>query len=96
MSSTAESRINPASTVPRTSDDPTVPKPRPPKLSVVGKSLSIAYSLKVPGTAIDPNGRYALRATITVGGELRFTTTRRYPALTPPGGRTRPTCVWMP
>lgn len=63
---------------------------------MVGKSLSIAYSLKVPGTAIDPNGRYALRATITVGGELRFTTTRRYPALTPPGGRTRPTCVWMP
>lgn len=62
-----------------------MPKPRPPKLSVVGKSLSIAYSLKVPGTAIDPNGRYALRATITVGGELRFTTTRRYPALTPGG-----------
>ena len=61
------------------------------------RQVPIAYSLKVPSTAIDPNGRYALRATITVGGELRFTTTRRYPIRCLPGGRrTRPTCVWMP
>lgn len=46
------------------------------------RQVPISFALKVPGTAIDPNGSYALRATITVGGELRFTTTRRYAVIT--------------
>lgn len=46
------------------------------------RQVPIPFSLKVPGVAIDPGSNYAVRASITVGGELRFTTTRRYAVLT--------------
>ena len=47
-----------------------------------GRQVPIAFELKVPGSAVDPQSSYALRASISVGGELRFTTTARYPVLT--------------
>ena len=46
------------------------------------RQVPIAFSLKVPSAAIDPRFSYAVHATIKVGGELRFTTTRSYPVLT--------------
>ena len=46
------------------------------------RQVPLAYSVKVPRSAIDPRMRYAVRATISVGGDLRFTTTRSYPVLT--------------
>jgi len=46
------------------------------------RQVPIAFSLAVPRAAIDSRRTYSLRATITVGGELRFTTTRHYPVLT--------------
>ena len=46
------------------------------------RQVPIAFSLNVPSAAIDPRFSYAVRATITVGGELRFTTTRSYAVLT--------------
>ena len=46
------------------------------------RQVPIGFSLKVPDKAIDPRASYAVRASITVGGELRFTTTRSYPVLT--------------
>ena len=46
------------------------------------RQVPIPFSLKVPSAAIDPRFSYAVRATITVGGELRFTTTRNYAVLT--------------
>jgi putative lipoprotein len=42
----------------------------------------VAFRLPVPATAIDPRMRYAVRATITVGTDLRFTTTTHQPVLT--------------
>jgi len=46
------------------------------------RQVPIPFSLQVPATAIDPRMRYAVRATITVGSELRFTTTRHHAVLT--------------
>lgn len=46
------------------------------------RQVPIPFSLQVPASAIDPRMRYAVRATITVGGELRFTTTRHHAVLT--------------
>jgi uncharacterized lipoprotein YbaY/uncharacterized lipoprotein NlpE involved in copper resistance/heat shock protein HslJ len=46
------------------------------------RQVPIPFSLNVPSAAIDPRFSYALRATITVDGKLRFTTTRSYPVLT--------------
>jgi putative lipoprotein len=46
------------------------------------RQVPMPFSLQVPATAIDPRKRYAMRATITVGGELRFTTTRHHAVLT--------------
>lgn len=46
------------------------------------RQVPIAFSLTVPSAAIDPRFSYALRATITVDGKLRFTTTRSYAVLT--------------
>jgi uncharacterized lipoprotein YbaY len=42
----------------------------------------VAFRLPVPMAAIDPRMRYAVRATITVGADLRFTTTTHQPVLT--------------
>jgi uncharacterized lipoprotein YbaY/heat shock protein HslJ/uncharacterized lipoprotein NlpE involved in copper resistance len=46
------------------------------------RQVPIAFSLNVPSAAIDPRFSYAVRATITVDGQLRFTTTRSYAVLT--------------
>jgi putative lipoprotein len=46
------------------------------------RQVPIPFSLQVPAAAIDPRMSYAVRATITVGGELRFTTTRHHAVLT--------------
>jgi len=46
------------------------------------RQVPIAFSLNVPSAGIDPRFSYAVRATITVGGELRFTTTSSYAVLT--------------
>jgi uncharacterized lipoprotein YbaY/heat shock protein HslJ/uncharacterized lipoprotein NlpE involved in copper resistance len=45
------------------------------------RQVPIKFSLKVPSVAIDPRMAYAVRATITVNGKLRFTTTRNYAVL---------------
>ena len=46
------------------------------------RQVPIPFSLKVPSTLIDPQLSYAIYATITVGDQLKFTTTRRYAVLT--------------
>lgn len=46
------------------------------------RQVPISFSLSVPSPAIDARFIYAVRATITVDGELRFATTRRYAVLT--------------
>jgi uncharacterized lipoprotein YbaY/heat shock protein HslJ/uncharacterized lipoprotein NlpE involved in copper resistance len=46
------------------------------------RQVPIAFSLNVPSATIDPRFSYVLRATITVDGQLRFTTTRSYTVLT--------------
>ena len=46
------------------------------------RQVPIPFSLTLSSAAIDSRSSYAVRATITVGGELRFTTTRRYAVLT--------------
>jgi uncharacterized lipoprotein YbaY len=47
------------------------------------RQVPIPFSLRVPCASIEPRLSYNLRATITVNGEMRFTTTRSYPVLTP-------------
>ncbi len=59
----------------------------PPALAETNESfgarqMPIPFSLSVPSAAIDARFNYAVRATITVGGELRFATIRRYAILT--------------
>lgn len=46
------------------------------------RQVPIPFLLQIPNARIDPSRRYAIRATISVNGELRFTTTRHYPVLT--------------
>ena len=46
------------------------------------RQVPIPFSLTLSSATIDSRSSYAVRATITVGGELRFTTTRRYAVLT--------------
>jgi len=46
------------------------------------RQVPILFSLQIPKTHIDPSHRYAIRATISVNGVLRFTTTRHYVVLT--------------
>jgi uncharacterized lipoprotein YbaY/heat shock protein HslJ/uncharacterized lipoprotein NlpE involved in copper resistance len=46
------------------------------------RQVPIPFSLEVPSKAIDPRFSYAVRATITVDGQLRYTTTRSYAVLT--------------
>lgn len=46
------------------------------------RQVPLAYSVSVPRSAIDPRMRYAVRATISVDGQMQFTTTRSYPVLT--------------
>ena len=46
------------------------------------RQVPIPFSLQVFGASVDPRFSYAVRASITVSDELRFTTTRSYPVLT--------------
>jgi uncharacterized lipoprotein YbaY/heat shock protein HslJ/uncharacterized lipoprotein NlpE involved in copper resistance len=46
------------------------------------RQVPLRFLLKVPSSVIDERNTYAVRATIKVGNELRFTTTRSYPVLT--------------
>jgi uncharacterized lipoprotein YbaY/heat shock protein HslJ/uncharacterized lipoprotein NlpE involved in copper resistance len=46
------------------------------------RQVPIPFTLQVPNTAVQAGHRYNLRATIKIGGALRFTSTRRYPVLT--------------
>jgi putative lipoprotein len=46
------------------------------------RQVPLRFLLKIPSSAIDERNTYAVRATIKVGTELRFTTTRSYPVLT--------------
>ena len=46
------------------------------------RQVPLAYSIKIARSAIDPRMRYAVRATISVGGETQFITTRNYSVLT--------------
>jgi uncharacterized lipoprotein YbaY len=47
-----------------------------------GAQVPIAYSLKYDPAKIDAKNTYAVRATITEGGKLTWTSTQRYPVLT--------------
>lgn len=47
-----------------------------------GRQVPIPFRIYYRAADIDPRLTYALRATITVDGERRFTTTRSYPAIT--------------
>lgn len=49
--------------------------------------VPIRFALEVPRTAIDPRGRYVLRAHISDRGRLLFTTDTHIPVLTRSGGR---------
>lgn len=46
------------------------------------RQVPLAYSVPVPRSAINPRMRYAVRATISVDGQMQFSTTRHYPVLT--------------
>jgi putative lipoprotein len=45
-----------------------------------------AFAVEYYQAAILPGNRYALRATLTLRGQLLFTSTRHYPAFESPGG----------
>ena len=47
-----------------------------------GAQVPIAYALKYDPARIDAKNTYAVRATITEGGQLTWTSTKRYPVLT--------------
>ena len=47
-----------------------------------GAQVPIAYSLMYDPAKIDAKNTYAVRATITEGGQLTWTSTKRYPVLT--------------
>ena len=46
------------------------------------RQVPLAYSVKAPRSAINPRMRYAVRASISIGVETPFATTRSYPVLT--------------
>jgi uncharacterized lipoprotein YbaY/uncharacterized lipoprotein NlpE involved in copper resistance len=45
------------------------------------RQVPIPFTMSVPRAAVDPRARYSLRATITVGETLRFTTTTHHAVL---------------
>jgi putative lipoprotein len=47
-----------------------------------GKQPPFPFSISYDPAQIQPNGRYTLRATITVDGQLIFTSTQAYPVIT--------------
>lgn len=51
-----------------------------------GTQVPFAFSIPYAADAIDPRGRYALRAEIREGEHLLFTSTRAYPVLTQGAG----------
>ena len=52
------------------------------KIETQGAQVPIAYSLQYDPARIDAKNTYAVRATITEGGKLTWTSTKRYPVLT--------------
>ena len=56
------------------------------QIPTVGRQVPIPFELSVPATAIKPDHRYVVRATITSGDRLLFTTTQAYPVLTQGAG----------
>lgn len=51
-------------------------------INVGQRQVPVPFTLNVDGVKIDPKHAYAVRAKITVGGELRFVSDRSYPVLT--------------
>jgi len=51
-------------------------------IATQGAQVPIAYSMKYDPAKIDAKYTYAVRATITEGGKLTWTSTQRYPVLT--------------
>jgi uncharacterized lipoprotein YbaY len=51
-------------------------------IATQGAQVPISYSLKYDPAKIDAKSTYAVRATITEGGKLTWTSTKRYPVLT--------------
>ena len=51
-------------------------------IATQGAEVPIAYSLKYDPAKIDAKNTYAVRATITEGGKLTWTSTKRYAVLT--------------
>jgi uncharacterized lipoprotein YbaY len=47
-----------------------------------GAQVPVAYTLNYDPVKINPNRTYAVRATVTEGGQLAWTSTKRYPVLT--------------
>ena len=52
------------------------------KIETQGAQVPVAYSLRYDPAQIDAKNTYAVRATITEGGKLTWTSTKRYPVLT--------------
>jgi uncharacterized lipoprotein YbaY len=52
------------------------------KIETKGAQVPISYALKYDPAKIDAKNTYAVRATITEGGKLTWTSTKRYPVLT--------------
>jgi len=52
------------------------------KIETQGAQVPVAYSLKYDPAKIDARNTYAVRATITEGGKLSWTSTQRVPVLT--------------
>jgi putative lipoprotein len=56
------------------------------QIPTAGRQVPIPFELSVDATAIRPQNRYVVRATITSGDRLLFTTTQAYPVLTQGAG----------
>jgi putative lipoprotein len=52
------------------------------KIPTEGKQVPIAFRIPYAATDIDPAHRYVVRATISVGGKMIFTSTTAYPVIT--------------
>jgi putative lipoprotein len=47
-----------------------------------GEQVPIPFSIEYDADAIDERNSYSLRATITIDGDLRYTSTQSYPVIT--------------
>jgi putative lipoprotein len=64
-------------------------------IATQGAQVPIPFRIDYDPAAIDPARRYAVRATITVGGRLLFASTTAYPVLTGGAGNTATIEVFM-